>query len=123
MSWMSSLSGKELLTPIVISMSVVLRALQWLLANNKYNRNIHINPNALVMLPEDGDLSDLQSISLDSTTEAPSGQDEDEDPYSTICSGSFVPSTTQRMTEQTFSATVTVSPATSESTYCVLASK
>jgi len=32
----------------------VLHALQWLLANNKYYRSIHINPDALAMLPEDG---------------------------------------------------------------------
>ena len=74
-----------------VKRAVVLRALQWLLAN-KYYRNIHIKPDPLAMLPEDGDLSDLQWISLESTTEAPSGQYEYEDPYSTICSGSFVPS-------------------------------
>ena len=34
--------------------SVVLVALQWLLANNKYYRSVHINPDALALLPEDG---------------------------------------------------------------------
>ena len=83
--------------------AVVLRALQWLIANNKYYRNVHINPDALSILPEDGDLSGLQSVTLDSAdeeTESPPAQDEDNDPYSTHLSSSFVPSTTQRMTEQ-----------------------
>ena len=83
--------------------STVLGALQWLLANNKYYRSIHINPDALAMLPEDGDLSGLHSVTVNSTdgdTESPPAQEEDEDPYNTHLSGSFVPSTAQRMTEQ-----------------------
>ena len=35
--------------------AIVLCALRWLVAN-KYYRNVHINPEALAMLPEDGDL-------------------------------------------------------------------
>ena len=37
--------------------SIVLHALQWLLANNIYYRNIRIDPDALAVLPEDGDLT------------------------------------------------------------------
>ena len=83
--------------------AAVLHALQWLVANNKYYRNIHINLEAVATLPEDGDLSGLHSVLLDSTEEdtgSPQTLDEDDDPYSTNLSGSFVPSTTQRMTEQ-----------------------
>jgi hypothetical protein len=83
--------------------AIVLHALQWLVANNKYYRNIHINPDALAMLPEDGNLSGLHSVTLDSTdadTESPLAQDEAEDPYSSYLSGSFVPSTTRQLTEQ-----------------------
>ena len=83
--------------------AVVLRALQWLIANNKYYRNVHINPDALAMLPENGNLSGIHSVTLNSTDEdtgSASTLDEDEDPYNTHLSGSFVPSTTQRMTEQ-----------------------
>ena len=83
--------------------AVVLHALQWLVANNKYYRNVRINPEALAMLPDDGDLSGLHSVSLDSMEEhadSPCTQGEDEDPYDTHLSGSFVPSTSQRMTEQ-----------------------
>ena len=55
------------------------------------------------MLPDDGDLNSIHSVMLDSTDEdtaSPSTVDEDEDPYSTHLSGSFVPSTTQQMTKQ-----------------------
>ena len=47
--------------------AVVLRAFQWLVANNKYYRNIRINLEAVATLPENGDLSGLHSVSLDST--------------------------------------------------------
>ena len=82
--------------------AVVFCALQWLLDNNKYYRNIHINHNALAMLPEDGDLTGLLTVSLNSNadTDTTPAQDEDVDPYSTYLSGSFIPSATQRRTEQ-----------------------
>ena len=83
--------------------AVVHCALQWLVANNKYYRSVHINADALAMLPEDGDLSGLHSVmisSADEDTGSLSSQDEYQDPYDTHLSGSFVPSTTQRMTEQ-----------------------
>ena len=43
---------------------IVLRALQWLLANNIYYRNIRIDPDALALLPEDGDITGLCSVPL-----------------------------------------------------------
>ena len=49
--------------------SMVLGALQWLLANSKYYCSVHINPDALATLPEDGDLSILRLVTLDSTDE------------------------------------------------------
>ena len=81
--------------------SVVLAALQWLLANNKYYRSVQINSDALALLPEDGNLTGLRSVTLDSVaddSEAPSV--EDVDPYDAHLSGSFVPNTTQRLTEE-----------------------
>ena len=54
-------------------------------------------------LPEDGDLNELHSVSFDSTEEntgSPETDDEDDDPYNTHLTGSFIPSTTQQMTEQ-----------------------
>ena len=63
--------------------------------------NIHIN--TLATLPEDGDLNGLHSVSFDSTKEntgSPETDDEDDDPYNTHLTGSFIPSTTQQMTEQ-----------------------
>ena len=41
--------------------AVVLRALQWLLTNNKYYRGVRLNPDALALLPEDGNLTGLHS--------------------------------------------------------------
>ena len=55
------------------------------------------------MLPEDGNLSGLHSVSLGSMEDdagSPEAQHEDEDPYDTHLSGSFVPSATQWMAEQ-----------------------
>ena len=81
----------------------MLLALQWLIANNKYYRSIHINTDALAMLPEDGGLSSLRSVTIDSANEESgwlSTPDEHGNPYDDHLSGSFVPSTTQRMTEQ-----------------------
>ena len=58
--------------------SVVQRALQWLLENNIYYHNVHIDPDALALLPEDADLSGLRSMMVDSPpddSEVPSPQD------------------------------------------------
>lgn len=49
--------------------SVVLRALQWLVANNIYYCNVHIDPSALALLPEDDDLSGLHSMTVDSPSD------------------------------------------------------
>ena len=51
--------------------SVVQRALQWLLENNIYYRNVHIDPDALALLPEDADLSGLRSMITLPCTVAP----------------------------------------------------
>ena len=62
--------------------AVVLHGLQWLVVNNKYYKYIRINAEALALLPEDGDLTDLQSVSVESTSdhiEEPSGQNDNED--------------------------------------------
>ena len=45
--------------------SVVVCALQWLLTNNIYYRNVHID--AIAVLPEDGDLTGLHSMTLESS--------------------------------------------------------
>ena len=87
------------------------------------------HPQALALLPEDGELSGLQSVSLESTSEdieESSRQSEDGDIYSTILSSTFVPSATQQMTEQETvrqSVQQRVSPASSGSTNSLLASQ
>ena len=81
--------------------SVVFATLQWLLANNQYYRSVQINSDALALLPEDGNLTGLRSVTLNSVaddSEAPSV--EDVDPYDAHLSGSFMPNTTQRLTEE-----------------------
>ena len=40
--------------------SQVLTALQWLQLNNIYYRNVYINPDALALLSQDGDISGLR---------------------------------------------------------------
>ena len=80
-------------------------ALQWLLTNNKYYRSVHLNPNALALLPEDGNLtawpphSNTHLNQGSDNMELPSTQSE-EDPYNAHLSASFAPGTAQQMTEQ-----------------------
>ena len=81
--------------------SVVHHALQWLLANNRYHLNVRINVDALALLPEDGNLNRLHSITLNLTIDDPEPLSaQNEDPYDAHLSASLVHSTTQRMTEQ-----------------------
>jgi hypothetical protein len=72
--------------------TVVLRALQWLLPWYYYQT---------WQLPEDGNLTGLCSVTINSISHdlaPPSAQDED--PYNSHLSEPFIPSTTQRRTEQ-----------------------
>ena len=83
--------------------SVVLGALQWLIGNNKYYRSVTIESDALALLPEDGNISGLCAVTLDTADEeeqleAPVAQDDD--PFDPHLSGTFIPSVARRMTEQ-----------------------
>ena len=65
-----------------VTRSVVLRALQWLLANNIYYRNIRIYPDALALLPEDGDLTGLHSVTVETDDqEMPPAQNDANDAH------------------------------------------
>ena len=103
----------------------VLNALQWLVANNRYYRSISINLEAIAMLPADGDLSGLHTVSVNSTenAESPETLDESDDPYNTHLSCSFVPSTTQRMTAGDSEAICTAAAVTSSSIHSFMASQ
>ena len=60
----------------------MLCALQWLVLNNKYYKYIRINTDALALLPEDEDLTNLQSVYVESTSdhiEELSGQNDNDD--------------------------------------------
>ena len=62
---------------------------------------VQINPDAIAALPEDGDLTGLHSMTLESSDddqELPSLQDVD--PYNAHLARTFVPSSAQRLTEQ-----------------------
>ena len=79
----------------------MLRALQWLLANNIYYRNVHIDPSALALLPEDDHLSGLHSMTVESRSDdSEVSSTQDVDPYDANLSKTFVPLTPPRMTEQ-----------------------
>lgn len=77
----------------------MLRVLQWLVANNIYYRNVHIDPSALALLPED--LSGLHSMTVDSPSDnSEVSSTQDMDPFDANLSMTFVPLTPPRMTEQ-----------------------
>ena len=93
--------------------NVVHRALQWLVINNKYYRALHvqIDANALAHLPQDGNLSNLTTIAVESTdTESPTTSSQlSETPATTDATTeetdaympqSFVPIATRSLTEQ-----------------------
>lgn len=84
--------------------SKVLQALQWLVANNIYYRNINISSNALSQLPQDGDLSSLHSISYHPSTDQQahpsSATPTEQEEYEAHLSRTFVPITAQRMSEE-----------------------
>jgi len=57
----------ESLRDFRVRKSVVLCVLQWLLAINIYYHNVCIDPDALALLPEDGDMTGLYSTTLKSS--------------------------------------------------------
>ena len=61
--------------------SRVLSALQWLQANNVYYRNVTINHDSLALLPEDGDISGLTSVTCECTSSEDQSFAADENPY------------------------------------------
>ena len=79
---------------------VVHQALQWLLSHNLYYRanHVHIDQNALAQLPEDGNLSNVTSITIESPAASvpPDATTENGDPYDAHLAQSFVPIATQR---------------------------
>lgn len=85
-----------------VGKTVVLGALQWMVRNNIYYRNISISQEALALLPEDGDLTGVCSVNIVSSLsdeEEPLAQGVD-DPYNSHLERTFVPIVTQRLTEQ-----------------------
>ena len=83
---------------------VVHQALQWLLSHNMYYRanNVRIDHNAIAQLPDDGNLSNVTSITIESpeASDPPDATTESSDPYDAHLAQSFVPIATRSMTEQ-----------------------
>ena len=90
--------------------SVVQRALQWLVMHNKYYRanQVRGDVTALDQLPQEGHLTQLTAISVESpindntmsATDVNSPDDDTSDPYNAHLPQSVVPISTQSMTEQ-----------------------
>jgi hypothetical protein len=79
--------------------SRVLSALHWLQVNNIYYRNVSINSDAVHLLPEDGDISGLTSVTLEPTNDDISEQ-VDEDPYGAHLARTFIPISGCQRTQQ-----------------------
>ena len=79
--------------------SVVLHALQWLITNNIYYRNVTINFDVLNLLPNNGDLCGLTTMTVNSEEEEQPGTD-DVDPYNAHLGSTFVPMPVRGRTEQ-----------------------
>jgi len=82
----------------------VLTALQWLVANNIYFKNITINLDNISALPDDQVLSSLPTISISSDNDIPVDQNVStappNDPHNSHLSQSFVPLVRNTMTEE-----------------------
>ena len=79
----------------------VLQALQWLMENNQYFRDISLDHAALAQLPENGELPRLSAVTLaedESGTEPDLEQGEGHD--SEQLSSSFVPAAPRQVTER-----------------------
>ena len=84
-----------------VRQSRVLQALQWLMENNRYFRQISLDHAALAQLPENGELPGISAVTLpkdESGTEPDFEQSEEHD--SEQLSSSFVPAAPRQATEQ-----------------------
>jgi hypothetical protein len=81
--------------------SVVLQALQWLVANNIYYKDVTINQSVLDQLPVDAELTNLPVMNISSLKDSediPARQDED--PHHSHLQSTLLPFPTQGVTEQ-----------------------
>ena len=74
-------------------------ALQWLQVNNIYYHNVSINSDVVHLLPEDGDISGLTSVTLEPSSDHISEQ-VDEDPYDAHLPRTFIPISGCQRTQQ-----------------------
>ncbi len=77
---------------------VVLHALQWLLNNNKYYRNINLDMHAIDLLPHDGDITDKCTEVLDDSSLEQHASNNTEESLPSL--GSFIPVVARNSTEE-----------------------
>ena len=77
----------------------MLHALEWLIIHNRYYHNVNINHDVLALLPSDGDLHGLTTMTVSSNEEEPPAR-QDADPYNAHLGSTFVPMPTTGLTEQ-----------------------
>ena len=77
---------------------VVLHALQWLLNNNKYYRNINLDMRAIDLLPHDGDITDKCTEVLDDSSLEQHASNNTEESLPSL--GSFIPVVARNSTEE-----------------------
>ena len=69
--------------------------------HNRYYCNVRMNHATLALLPDDGNLSGLRSVTLSCTADDNKAlPSQGVDPYTVHLSASFVPSTARQCTEQ-----------------------
>ena len=78
--------------------SVVLQALEWLVRNNVYYQDVTIDQNVLALLPVDGHLTAIQTITV-SSNEVDMPAREDDDPHTAHLPSTFLPMPPTGITE------------------------
>ncbi len=79
--------------------SVVLQALQWLVDNNVYYRDVTIDHSVLALLPVDGQLTQIKTVRV-SSSEVDMPAREDEHPHSAHLPSTFIPMPQRGITEE-----------------------
>jgi len=80
--------------------SKVLNALNWLMSNNIYFRNITINNGNLACLPEDDNITGIRTVTISSEESFNSEPTQAEEPYTADLSRTFIPHVYEHRTEQ-----------------------
>ena len=80
--------------------SKILNALQWLISNNIYFRNITINNDNLASLPQDDNITGIHTVTISSEEPTNPEATQAEEPYTADLSRTFIPHVFEHRTEQ-----------------------